>query len=107
MPNATDEQVKDRYRRLAMEFHPDVGGDEENWKLMSQAKDVLLTVQKKIDEGKRQRIERDITVVEHQLRVVDARAAIWGADHPLIPPQYQPLNARLERLRGELAALSG
>ncbi len=110
MPNASDEQVKDRYRRLSLDFHPDTNhepGAADNWALISEAKEVLLTVQKWVDEGKRSLIERQIATVKQQLAVVDAKAAIWGADHPLIPPQYQPLNDRLKRLTGELAALRG
>lgn len=106
MANCTDDAVKDRYRRLSLDFHPDCGGDPENWARMSEAKDVLLSVKKRADEGKRHMLNQQIATVKNQLAVVDAKAEIWGADHPMIPPQYQPLNDRLARLTSELEALS-
>jgi DnaJ-class molecular chaperone len=48
--NATDEQIKKAYRKLAMQFHPDVNsneGAETRFKLIGEAYAVLR------DEGKR------------------------------------------------------
>jgi len=40
-PDATPEEVKRAYRRLAREHHPDAGGDEERFKEVARAYDVL------------------------------------------------------------------
>jgi len=39
--NATQEDIKKSYRKLAMEHHPDKGGDEEKFKKISEAYDTL------------------------------------------------------------------
>jgi molecular chaperone DnaJ len=39
--NATSDEIKKTYRKLAMEHHPDKGGDEEKFKKISQAYDTL------------------------------------------------------------------
>jgi len=46
--NATSDEIKKSYRKLAMEHHPDKGGNEEKFKKISEAYDVLS------DENKRQ-----------------------------------------------------
>ena len=38
---ATPDEIKKTYRKLAMEHHPDKGGDEEKFKKISQAYDIL------------------------------------------------------------------
>ena len=39
--NATSDEIKKTYRKLAMEHHPDKGGDEEKFKKISEAYDTL------------------------------------------------------------------
>ena len=39
--NSTSEEIKKVYRKLAMEHHPDKGGDEEKFKKISEAYDTL------------------------------------------------------------------
>jgi molecular chaperone DnaJ len=39
--NATSDEIKKTYRKLAMEHHPDKGGNEENFKKISEAYDIL------------------------------------------------------------------
>lgn len=39
--NATAEEIKKVYRKLAVEHHPDKGGDEEKFKKISEAYDIL------------------------------------------------------------------
>lgn len=53
--NATQEDIKKKYRKLAKENHPDAGGNEELFKKISTAYDVLGDDQKrrKYDEEKR------------------------------------------------------
>ena len=38
---STQDEIKKVYRKLAKENHPDVGGDEEKFKKIAQAYDVL------------------------------------------------------------------
>jgi DnaJ family protein A protein 2 len=45
--NASPDEIKKAYRKLAMQYHPDKGGDSEKFKEISHAYDVLS------DEGKR------------------------------------------------------
>ena len=39
--DATPEEIKKAHRRLALEFHPDRGGDSQKMKLINAAKAVL------------------------------------------------------------------
>lgn len=50
--NASDDEIKKAYRRLAVKHHPDQGGDEEKFKEVSEAYEVLK------DEKKRQRYDQ-------------------------------------------------
>ena len=45
--NATEEEIKKSYRKLAMETHPDRGGDEEKFKEISEAYSILSDEDKK------------------------------------------------------------
>ncbi len=45
--NATDDDIKKAYRKLAMKHHPDRGGDESTFKKISEAYDILSDPQKK------------------------------------------------------------
>ena len=45
--NASNEEIRKAYRKLAKEYHPDAGGNEETIKKISIAYDTLG------DEGKR------------------------------------------------------
>jgi curved DNA-binding protein len=45
--NATDDDIKKAYRKLAMKHHPDRGGDEATFKRISEAYDILSDPQKK------------------------------------------------------------
>lgn len=49
--NATSDEIKKSYRKLAMEHHPDKGGDEETFKKLSEAYDILG------EESKRQQYD--------------------------------------------------
>jgi len=50
--NASDDEIKKAYRRLAVKHHPDQGGNEENFKEIAEAYEVLK------DEKKRQRYDQ-------------------------------------------------
>lgn len=45
--NASQEDIKRAYKKLAMKYHPDRGGDEKKFKEISAAYDVLSNPQKK------------------------------------------------------------
>ena len=49
--NANNDEIKKSYRKLAMEHHPDKGGNEEKFKKISEAYDVLS------DNNKRQQYD--------------------------------------------------
>lgn len=42
-PGVTADDVKKRFRELALQHHPDVGGDEEDFKRINAAADLLLS----------------------------------------------------------------
>lgn len=50
--NASADEIKKAYRRLAIEHHPDRGGDETKFKEVSEAYEVLK------DSSKRQRYDQ-------------------------------------------------
>ncbi len=45
--NASDDEIKKAYRKLAMKHHPDRGGDEATFKKISEAYDILSDPKKK------------------------------------------------------------
>lgn len=47
--NATDDEIKKAFRSLAVKHHPDAGGDEETFKKISQAYDVLSDPKKRAE----------------------------------------------------------
>jgi len=46
-PNATAKEIKTAYRKLAIEHHPDRGGDEEEFKRISEAYSILSDPEKR------------------------------------------------------------
>lgn len=51
--NASQDEIKKAYRKMAMEHHPDRGGDEKKFKQISEAYEILSDPQKKqmVDMG--------------------------------------------------------
>jgi len=51
--NATEDDIKKAYRKMAMKHHPDRGGDEKQFKQISEAYEILSDPQKKqmVDMG--------------------------------------------------------
>ena len=45
--NATKEEIKKKYRELAHKYHPDKGGDEQKFKELNEAYQVLSDEQKR------------------------------------------------------------
>lgn len=56
LPRATNEEIKKKYRRLALTQHPDKGGDPKKFALISAAYDVLG------DEEKRNRYNKNMQI---------------------------------------------
>lgn len=52
-PSATDAEIKKAFRKLAKEHHPDAGGDEDKFREISEAYDVLSDSEKRkmVDAG--------------------------------------------------------
>jgi len=46
-PSASEDEIKKAYRKLAMKYHPDKGGDEEKFKQISEAYSILTDPEKK------------------------------------------------------------
>lgn len=45
--SATDEEIKKAYKKMAVKHHPDKGGNEEDFKLVAEAYDVLSDKEKR------------------------------------------------------------
>lgn len=76
--DATPEEIKKAYRELSKIHHPDVGGDEEEFKKISEAYTILM------DDGARQHYEDfgcgpDSEEAQHMLIVVNSLCIVW--DH--------------------------
>lgn len=46
-PNATDDEIKKAYKKLAMKYHPDRGGDQAQFQAIQEAYDTLTDAQKR------------------------------------------------------------
>ena len=47
-PNASDDEIKKAYKKLAMKHHPDRGGDQAKFQEIQEAYDTLTTPDKQI-----------------------------------------------------------
>jgi curved DNA-binding protein CbpA len=60
--NATFDEIKQKYRTLAQIYHPDKGGDEEKFKRIKQAYEVLSDAIKREQYDSTGKYEEDVTV---------------------------------------------
>lgn len=62
-PSATDAEIKKAYRKLAKEHHPDAGGDEDRFRQISEAYEILRDPEKRkmVDAGIDPRAAHDNT----------------------------------------------
>jgi curved DNA-binding protein CbpA len=83
-PSASEEEIRRAFRTLAKEHHPDSGGDEERFKEISQAYDILK------NEGKR--------------RAYDAsRHGSEAGSRPAPPPRPEPTEAEMRAAQERFA----
>mgnify|MGYP000164755386 CR=1 FL=1 len=60
---ATQEEIKKSYRKLAVEHHPDKGGDENKFKKISEAYDTIG------DENKRSQYNNQRRTIKDRIKV--------------------------------------
>ncbi|MAI15016.1 MAG: hypothetical protein CMM15_13460 [Rhodospirillaceae bacterium] len=78
--DVSEADIKKAYKKLAMKYHPDKGGDEEKFKEISEAYSILS------DKDKRQQYDRFGTVDSSNMNMSDFHdifANIFGSDNPL------------------------
>ena len=73
--NATQEEIKKTYRKLAMEHHPDKGGNEETFKKISEAYDVLSDENKKTNMTIKEKI-RLVGVIVLKIFLMDLKLTL-------------------------------
>uniref|UniRef100_A0A0G4FQT1 J domain-containing protein n=1 Tax=Chromera velia CCMP2878 TaxID=1169474 RepID=A0A0G4FQT1_9ALVE len=83
-PNASKDEIKRAYRRLALKNHPDHGGDPAMMKLINEAKEVLIDgkeLQTADDDGDAWGDGSDDSDAEASTAPASSRA---GGDHPSV-----------------------
>jgi len=53
-PSSTDDEIKSAYKKLAKQYHPDLGGDSEKFKQINEAYDGIKTADKRNQYNMRQ-----------------------------------------------------
>ena len=71
--NASDKDLKDAFKKKAMQYHPDRGGSEEQFKKLNEAYDVL-----KDPENQHKSTNPDNITSNIKLALGDSRDARWG-----------------------------
>merc|ERR1712190_331910 len=60
MPNASSEEEHQKYKRMALEMHPDKGGDAERFQQLQDMKERLTkSIQEEEDEEQKRKREED------------------------------------------------
>jgi curved DNA-binding protein CbpA len=81
---ATQDDIKKKYRKLAKENHPDIGGDEETFKKISTAYDVLSDEQKDTDTIKKEKVFSDhLTILTIFLIVCLVKGKVMVIEPPI------------------------
>lgn len=87
--DASEADIKKAYKKLAMKYHPDKGGDEEKFKEISGAYSTLS------DKDKRQQYDRFGTVDSSDMSMNDFHdifSNIFGGDNPLFGNMFPHMN---------------
>src|SRR5581483_6918468 len=80
--NAKIEEVKTAYRKLALKYHPDKGGDENMFRILSEAYQILSNADLKEKYDKLHTIPD--TVLIPPLKVFSDCFSQWLSQYPLI-----------------------
>jgi len=76
-PDATQDEIKQAFRKLAKQHHPDVGGDKEHFKKINEAYNVLVN-KKDFDLNLDVNVNIDIDIKNIMLKAEEATKKIFN-----------------------------
>ena len=74
--NASQDDIKKAFRKKALKYHPDKGGDESKFKQINEAYSMISNVEKRIDDCfKQEYSKKEIAdfngVMSHARKIID------------------------------------
>jgi curved DNA-binding protein CbpA len=97
---ASDKQIDAAYRNAAKTAHPDAGGSSDEFRILTEAKDLLSG--NTLSESEKQALARELKSVESQIEAFEARVVHWDPADPRIPKMLDPLRARKDEILKKL-----
>jgi curved DNA-binding protein CbpA len=81
-PTASNDEIKEAYRRLAHKHHPDMGGDGEQFKKVHEAYEVLSNPEKRVayDGGLKSNQKENIVDAQYDVKLKQATYKIQNGD---------------------------